>query len=59
LEPYENDKVLREQVWDEIKADKEERSLYDRVYHISCYKRRNMGLENKDEIIDSETGIVH
>jgi hypothetical protein len=59
LEPYEVDRNLREQVWDEIKAEKEDKGLYDRVYHVSCYKQRlNMKLEEKDEVIDKETGVV-
>ena len=59
LDPYENDRALKEQVWDEIKAYDENKDCYDRVYHISCYKRKNMGLENKDEEVESDTGVVH
>lgn len=59
LEPYENDRALKEQVWDEIKAYDENKDWYDRVYHVSCYKRKNIGLENKDEEVDSDTGVVH
>lgn len=59
LEPYENDRTLKEQVWDEIKAYDEEKDCFDRVFHVSCYKRKNIGLDSKDEIIDSDTGVVH
>ena len=58
LEPYENDKVLKELVWDEIKAYNESDGCYDRVYHVSCYKQRAMGLDTKGATVDSSTGIV-
>lgn len=58
LEPYENDRELKEYVWDEIKAYDESKDCYDRVYHISCYKKRASGLENKNEVMDTDTGIV-
>lgn len=58
LEPYENDQVLKEQVWNEILAFKEADNCYDRVYHVSTYTKRSIGLENKDIKIDPETGIV-
>ena len=38
LDPYKNDKNLREFVWDEILTTKEEDGVYDRVYHVSTYK---------------------
>lgn len=60
LEPYTNDKVLRELVWDEILTHSEKEYCYDRVFHVSCYKRRDFSkLGNKGAIIESDTGIVH
>lgn len=56
LVPYENDVYLKEYVWDEIKDYDENSRSYDRVYHISCYKRKEMGLGVKS--LDGETGIV-
>lgn len=58
LEPYENDKYLKEYVWDEIKTLKENINTYDRVYHISCYKERQSIIESKNENLESDTGIV-
>lgn len=58
LEPYENDKTLKEYVWDEIKDYNENRRSYDRVYHISCFKKKALGLDNKNEVIDRDTGII-
>lgn len=43
LEPYEKDRFLREYVWDEIKNYNNSQS-YDRVIHISCYKRKEMNI---------------
>jgi len=58
LEPYENDKSLRDLVWNEIKAYDEDADCYDRVYHVSCYKLKNLSLDNKGEEVDVNTGIV-
>jgi hypothetical protein len=58
LEPYENDRVLKEQVWDEIRAYKEVENCYDKVYHVSCYKVKRTGLDTKDEKIEKDTGII-
>lgn len=45
LEPYEKDKFLKEYVWDEIKNTNNSQS-YDRVIHISCYKRKEMNINS-------------
>lgn len=59
LEPYLNDKKLKELVWDEILAYKEDKNNYDRIYHVSTYKRRTTGsLELKTIEFDKETGVI-
>lgn len=58
LEPYENDRILKEQVWDEILTYNEKQNCYDRVFHVSCYKAKNIGLNNNGEKVDSTNGIV-
>lgn len=58
LEPYENDRTLKEYVWDEIKDYDENKKSYDRVYHISCFKKKALGLDNKNEVVDKDTGII-
>lgn len=58
LEPYENDRALKEYVWDEIKDYDENKKSYDRVYHISCFKKKALGLDNKNEVMDKDTGII-
>jgi hypothetical protein len=58
LEPYENDVNLREQVWNEIKAYSEKEYCYDRIYHVSCYKQKSLGINNKGDIIENDTGII-
>lgn len=58
LEPYENDRALKELVWDEIKDYDENKRSYDRVYHISCFKKKALGLDNKNEVVDKDTGII-
>ena len=57
LDPYVNDYTLKELVWDEIKSTKDEADSYDRVTHISCYKKRkdSLALNDKD---DDDTGII-
>lgn len=45
LEPYEKDRYLKEYVWNEIKNYNNSQS-YDRVTHISCYKRKEMSISN-------------
>jgi hypothetical protein len=69
LDPYENDKALREQVWDEIKMysrkkdNKDSKEIepgcYDRVTHVSCYKMKELKLDSRGRNIDSDTGIVN
>lgn len=51
LNPYTMDRNLREYVWDEILAYKEDVNCFDRVYHVSCYKTPN------NIIKDNELGI--
>lgn len=58
LLPYENDKQLKEIVWDEIKTYNETKHCYDRVYHVSCYKKKNLALNCKNLKIEKNTGIV-
>ena len=58
LDPYENDKFLKEYIWDEIKDSNENRKCYDRVFHISCYKRKELGLDSKGSNGDKNTGII-
>lgn len=41
LNPYKLDYNLKEYVWDEILAYKEDKNCFDRVYHVSCYKNVN------------------
>jgi hypothetical protein len=57
LEPYENDNRLKEFIWDEIK-NYDNRQSYDRVIHISCFKRKELTLNSKSEGVDKDTGIV-
>ena len=58
LDPYINDKKLKEYIWDEILTYDESPGIYDRLYHVSCYKRRSGGIENKYEEVDEDTGII-
>lgn len=58
FEPYINDMRLKEQVWDEIRAYSEKDDCYDRVFHVSCYKKKSIGLDAKGSTIESDTGIV-
>lgn len=59
LEPYENDKALKELVWDEIRTYNESKDCFDRVYHVSCYRKKSIGLENKGSEFDNDTGVVN
>lgn len=60
LEPYLNDRDLKEIVWDEILTHSEQEYCYDRVLHVSCYKRRDWTkLNSKGSTVESDTGIVH
>lgn len=56
LEPYEKDRFLKEYVWDEIKNYNNSQS-YDRVIHISCYKRKEMSIANNTNEVH-EYGIM-
>lgn len=57
LDPYVNDFTLKELVWDEIKSTKDEPDSYDRVTHVSCYKKRKDSLISYDKDED-DTGII-
>lgn len=52
IDPYRIDYNLREFVWDEILAYKEDTNCFDRVYHVSCYKRANNTIGDNDLAID-------
>lgn len=59
LQPYVKDVMLRETIWDEILDYNESANTYDRVAHVSTYKRKNLETGfNKDKHIDEATGIV-
>lgn len=59
LKLYFKDPELKRYIWDEMLAYSEVESLFDRVYHTSCYKMPNQGkLSGKGENIESDTGIV-
>jgi hypothetical protein len=58
LEPYENDRNLKEFVWDEIKAYEVNSNCFDRVLHVSCYKKKSFNIDSREEKIDRDTGIV-
>lgn len=58
IEIYETDPLLKEYVWDEIKNYDENKYCYDRVYHVSCYKRKAYAIDSRDENVDNDTGIV-
>lgn len=46
LDPYKNDDDLREMVWDEILAYKNDEDSCDRVKHISCFKDYDVPLKS-------------
>lgn len=54
LEPYKTDHNLREYVWEEILAYKEDTNCFDRVYHVSCYKQPNNIIGDDDLDIETE-----
>ena len=58
LDPYKNDPVLREHVWNEILAYDEDDGCYDKLYHVSCYRLKNISIDKKDIDIDKNTGVV-
>ena len=45
--------------WDEIRTYNESKDCFDRVYHVSCYRRKSIGLENKGSEFDNDTGVVN
>lgn len=57
LEPYIKDTGLKELVWNEI-LDYDNNDNYDRVKHVSCYKVKNLNLNNTAKI-DKDTGILN
>lgn len=59
LQPYLNDISLREIIWDEILDNNEDDNSFDRVAHISTYKKKNMDTGfNRNKSIEEDTGIV-
>jgi len=60
LKPYLNDEVLRDQVWNDIMIGRQTDNCYARLYHISCYRFKNVGLKQAETEgnIDKHTGIV-
>lgn len=49
LNPYINDRILNEQVWDEILGIENVRYGYDRLTHVSCYKRKRNAIMNAED----------
>lgn len=58
LDIYLNDAKLKEFVWDEIKTYNKDEYYYDRLYHVSTYKIKSVGLNDETDSIEEETGIV-
>lgn len=58
LTAYTSDKKLKQYVWDEIMNFSDEIMSLDRVYHVSCYKRKVSGVDSRTEDIDDDTGVV-
>lgn len=58
LTAYTSDRNLKQYVWDEIIDFSDEGKSLDRVYHISCYKRKVSGVDSRSENIDKDTGVV-
>lgn len=50
LDPYKNDQVLGEYLWDEMLAYQDLPGVYDRVTHVSCYKRPKYSLGTSDNV---------
>lgn len=48
LDPYLNDPELRRNVWDDIRTFDEKPRCYDRVYHVSCYKKPKYSLDDNE-----------
>jgi len=60
LDIYTRDPNLKYLVWDEILAYTENEICYDRLYHVSTYKFKNIGgkINNKGVNVENDTGIV-
>jgi hypothetical protein len=59
IEPYFNDRILKELVWDEILAHSEEDGQFDRLYHVSTYRDRHVSvIDCESENIENDTGII-
>lgn len=59
MNAYYTDEKLREIVWDEIIAYDRKTSLYDTLYHVSCYSYKTYGIARKDIIFEDESlGLV-
>ena len=52
INPYTADNNLREYVWDEILAYKEDSNCFDRIYYVSCYKQPNNIIGDEDLGVD-------
>ena len=60
MDYYYADVVLREQIWDEIMCQDENTDLYDRLYHVSCYRQKiTSRVDNIDLVVDKANGIVY
>lgn len=60
LQPYTMDIKLKEEVWDEIMSYDDSKEDYDRVKHISCFKRKiDYIVSNNESNVDPNTGIVN
>lgn len=58
LKPYLNDETLREQVWNDILVGRQLDDCYGRLYHVSCYRFKNISGEKLADNVDKTTGIV-
>ena len=59
LEPYIKDTMLRELVWNEILEYDVDANSYDRLIHVSCYKKKNLDFSKNDkDTVENDTGIV-
>lgn len=60
LKPYLEDAKYGDTIWNEIITHTEREFCYDRLLHVSCYKKRRLSkLDDKGSIIENDTGIVN
>lgn len=52
LTPYKQDKQIGELIWDEILTIKEEENTFDKVYHVSCYKKQKQYIDEENDTIE-------